>query len=53
MPGHDEFPEQPAVQFCSLTPSITSVDADPAPTTLESRMSRRKVPLIQRLRVSL
>ncbi len=41
------------LQFCTLTPSITTVDAELAPWTLEARMSRRSVPLIQRLRVIL
>ena len=40
-------------QFCNRTPSITTVDAELASGTLESRMSWRSVPLIQRLRVIL
>jgi hypothetical protein len=40
-------------QFCSLTPSITTVEAELASGTLELRMSRRSVPLSQKLRVIL
>ena len=50
--GHDDGGAADA-QFCSLTPSITTVEAELAPAMLESRISRRRVPLIQRLRVSL
>jgi hypothetical protein len=41
------------LQFCTLTPSITTVEAELEPMKLELRMSRRSVPLIDRLRVSL
>jgi hypothetical protein len=40
-------------QFCSRTPSIPTVDAELAPGMLEFRISRRRVPLTQRLRVIL
>ena len=40
-------------QFCSLTPSITTVDAEFDPGEVESSQSRRSVPLSQRLRVIL
>jgi hypothetical protein len=37
-------------QFCSLTPSITTVDAVLFPGKFESSQSRRSVPLSQTLR---
>ena len=40
-------------QFCSLTPSITTVDAELEPGTLESRIFRLSEPLIHMLRVIL
>jgi hypothetical protein len=54
-PGHHEreMGELEADQFCTLTPSITTVEAELEPTKLELRTSRRSVPLIHRLRVSL
>ena len=36
--------------LCSLTPSITTVAAELEPGTLEFKISRRTVPLIQRSR---
>ncbi len=45
-PGHGTY-------RCSLTPSITTVAAELEPGTLESRISRRTVPLIQTSRFSL
>ncbi len=54
-PGNDgcALRRSRASQFCSRTPSITTVEAELLPARLESRMSRRSVPLIQRLRVIL
>ena len=43
----------PAPQFCSLTPSITTVEAELELATLELSTSWRSEPLIQRLRVIL
>jgi hypothetical protein len=50
-PGNDEGCGQR--QFCNLTPNITTVEAELDSGMLESRISRRRLPLTQRLRVSL
>ncbi|MEH2525421.1 hypothetical protein V1288_003330 [Bradyrhizobium sp. AZCC 2176] len=48
-PGNDELGCRQH-QFCSLTPSITTVDAVLFPGKFESSQSRRSVPLSQTLR---
>ena len=53
-PPYDLLPQtrrgERAQQFCTLTPTIATVDAVLLPGRLESSQSRRSVPLTHRLR---